>query len=220
MKYLIDSGDISLYFGILPDHLSLDRFGFDWCIFEANSTDDAWEQASAYAAGTHPQQSEISRMADDIRTLYSQDSKAAWDLFRNKFPSSPRPITLKLEAIGDDARQFYKDLSRNPLLKETIFGNDDRNPFSRPWVAEITGKDPKYKFRRVFLRGRKDYSEANKKGSRGVYYYYELYPGKIYQINDRISWKVTRRYFARVIDGNLVEIEESEVEECLRENLE
>jgi hypothetical protein len=220
LKYLIDSGDISLYFGILPDHLSLDRFGFDWCIFEADSTDDAWEQASAYAAGTHPHQSEISHTADDIRELYSQNSMAAWELFRNKYPSNPRPITIKLEAIGDDTRQLFSMAYHNPLLKDTVFGDDHRNPISRPWVAEITGKDPKFKYKRSFLRGRKDYSEANKKGSRGVYYYYELDPGKIYQINDRRSWSLTYRYYARVIDGELVEIDESEVEECLRENLE
>jgi len=53
-------------------------------------------------------------------------------------------ISLSLECIGDD----------NPIMPK------------RAWCAEIAGFDPKYGLKRIFLRGHKDYSEANGCGTR------------------------------------------------------
>lgn len=209
--YLIDNGEISLYSGVLPDHLSFDQFGIDWIVIKADSIDDAWEQVLKLESGKHPKQAYLEDLCTKVRLGHS---------FEDFLPSGAFGVTLKLEAIGDDARQFYRDISGNEILKETLFGGG-KNPFRRPWVAEITGEDPKYKFKRVFLKGRKDYSEAaDKKGSRGVYYYYVLDPGKIYEINDLVSLKSTKRYFARVLAGEIIEMTEDEVKECLSEALE
>lgn len=69
---------------------------------------------------------------------------------------------------------------------------------SKPWVAEITGRDPKYGLARSFLAGSRDYSRSNRPGTRGIYTTYVLEPGKVYEINDPHSWGKTCRYFARV----------------------
>ncbi|WP_256846893.1 hypothetical protein [Paenibacillus sp. Pae108] len=191
----------------------------DWCIFEATSIEDAWDQGNQFDSGTHPDQDRLIQTASLIRNTYLDSAYSGLELFQREFPSSPRPVVVKLEAIGDDARQFFNDLNGS-IYGKTMFGNEDKNPFRRPWVADITGNDPKYKFKRSFLRGRKDYSEANKKGSRGVYYYYELDPGRVYEINELTSSKNTRRFFARVADGQLIEIDEMEVKSCLNEVLE
>jgi hypothetical protein len=107
--------------------------------------------------------------------------------------------SLKLECIGDD----------NPIMPK------------RAWCAEIRlGLDPKYGFKRKFLRGQKDYSEANGPGSRGVYKYYNLEEGKIYEINSPQSWKHDDRYFCRIENGEEVRLEKTEVIECLKKELE
>lgn len=85
-----------------------------------------------------------------------------------------------------------------------------RTGLPKPWVARITGRDPVYGYARQFMRGQKDYSQANSIGSRGVYLYYALESG-VYEVNRRVSWKRSRRYFIRVEDAQIAEIDEQEV---------
>ena len=48
---------------------------------------------------------------------------------------------------------------------------------------------------RFFLRGSTDYSRANSKGSRGVYLWYWLEEGKLYDVYSFVSWgRADRRY--------------------------
>lgn len=124
---------------------------------------------------------------------------------------------LKLEAIGDNATQMLR-LWRN-VIDEALPGLGRATIGSAPpscWVAEIIGHDPKYKWQRNFLRGTKDYSESNSVGSRGIYIYYWLDYGHIYDVKQPVSWKRTLRYFCRVTDdGKIVEIDESEIDQWL-----
>jgi len=90
----------------------------------------------------------------------------------------------------------------------------------RAWCAEITGFDSKYGLKRKFLRGQKDYSEANGPGSRGIYKYYALEEGKIYEINSPLSWKNDDRYFCRIENGEENRMTKEEVIECLKKELE
>lgn len=83
----------------------------------------------------------------------------------------------------------------------------------RPWVARIGGLCPQYEFVRQFADGHKDYREANGTGSRGVWVYYELPPG-LYEVQEP-QQRRHRRYFARVENLQMVEIEKSEVLACL-----
>lgn len=125
--------------------------------------------------------------------------------------------SLKIEAIGDDVNQICKLYTRMandalPGLGDMTFGGA---PF-RYWVAEITGYDPKYKYARTFLKPKKDYSQANSKGSRGVFLYFLLESGKIYEAKTS-----KRRYFCIVDeDGNIVEVEKEYVDQWLNDHSE
>lgn len=118
---------------------------------------------------------------------------------------------LKLEAIGDDIHAYKKLIRRGDIEPDNI----RRIPAvkqmrSRAWVARITGLDPQYHFNREFVRGQKDYSEANSVGSRGVYIYYALTDG-VYEVNAPTSWTRTDRYFMRVEGTQMTRMSMEEV---------
>jgi hypothetical protein len=96
---------------------------------------------------------------------------------------------LCLEAIGDNAIS----MSRQASLVSVHMGLGKL----APWVAEIVGTHPTFGFAREFLSPLRDYSEANSVGSRGVFLYYQLGVGKIYEVSARLSWKKKDRYFCR-----------------------
>ena len=125
--------------------------------------------------------------------------------------------SLGIEAIGDDWDQQQREFRRmsqghpaGALLAQAM--GETRGP--RAWVARLTGLHPTYGFTREFLRGQRDYSRANSKGSRGVYLYYALPPG-LYEVSEPLSWKQTRRYFVRSSRGTYEEISREEVIACL-----
>lgn len=123
---------------------------------------------------------------------------------------------LKLESIGDDERA-YLAWCRNQIddvLRIDGLGQQIQGKYpGKCWVAEITGLDTKYKYRRKFLGGKKDYSEANGPGSRGVYIYYILQEGRTYEVKSPQSWKRTDRYFCTIAKGMLIRLSEQEVNE-------
>lgn len=119
---------------------------------------------------------------------------------------------LGLEAIGDDraprlaaafARRRWADVARYLRLP------------GQPWVARITGRDPRYGLAREFVQGQRDYAEASSTGARGIVVWYQLEDGGIYEIHELLSWKRDRRYFCRARRGQVVEITREEVERCL-----
>ena len=74
----------------------------------------------------------------------------------------------------------------------------------KEWIAEITGTDKKYKYKREFIRPtKKDWSSSGKNGTTT----FELEEGKVYDISP--SYK--RRYFAKVENGQIVKIDEGDV---------
>jgi len=81
---------------------------------------------------------------------------------------------------------------------------------SRAWVAQIN-LNPNKKIERLFLRPNTDYLKSNTKGTRGVYRYYWLEEGKIYEISMPLSWHKTDRFFARIDGGKLIRISSNEV---------
>lgn len=60
-----------------------------------------------------------------------------------------------------------------------------------------------------------DYSEANSVGSRGVYKYYWLEDGKIYQVNSPQSWKRDDNYYCFISNGEIKELTYEEAVSCL-----
>ena len=125
--------------------------------------------------------------------------------------------TLKLEHIGADSADFLNAMCRQ--FNQAAPGLGDRfigRPNPGPWIAEITGCSAQYGIERRFLPSSRDYSDANSKGSRGVYLWFVLKTDKLYQVHARVSWKNTRRYFVAVSeDGEIYELEDEEVDEWL-----
>jgi len=69
----------------------------------------------------------------------------------------------------------------------------------REWVAEITGRDPKYTFKRTFIAPvAGQWSSSGKTGTTA----FELEEGKVYQINE--PWKDRR--FVTIENGELREL--------------
>ncbi len=130
-------------------------------------------------------------------------------------------ITLKLEAIDDDFAQVVGSIVR--FMREAGMRageNHFRGVARRPWVAEITGWRGGRWYEREFLDGNKDYSQANSIGSRGVYLYYYLREGRIYEVNELSGRTRSRRYFCTVCDGAVIEMDASEVQDALSERAE
>lgn len=113
--------------------------------------------------------------------------------------------TLVIEAIGDNARSPYGGLLGAYLSIPP-----------RYWVARISGRDPRYKWQRQFLRGLKDYSKSNSVGSRGIMVTYLLDSGHVYEVKQPVSWKRSEHYYCRVTgDGGIVRIADTEVDSWL-----
>lgn len=120
--------------------------------------------------------------------------------------------TVRLEAIGDDFAQRARGWrALGPVLDF---------PVRRPWVAEILAHRGGRWYERQFLDGQKDYSEANSIGSRGVYLYFHLREGRIYEVHELQSWRRSRRYFCTVSGGDVVEMSADEVQAALAERAE
>lgn len=124
---------------------------------------------------------------------------------------------IRGEAFADDFQQELR-LVRNildfgiPGLGKAIFSWP-----SDTWAAEIIDFDKKYKYQRKFLKGKKDYTYSNGKGSRGIYYEWILESNHIYDIKRRVSWGRCERFFCTVNeDGDIIKIDEQEVIECLK----
>lgn len=124
---------------------------------------------------------------------------------------------LRIEAIGDDLEDQLRS-ARREMRDAGVPPEEIRTSAPRirsAWVAEIRGRSRKYGLARAFIRGKKDYSEANSVGSRGVYIYYFLEPGRYYEVSEPRSWRHTERYFAKVRGGKVVRVDEEELEQWL-----
>lgn len=123
---------------------------------------------------------------------------------------------LELEIIGDNyyaSKRAGGEAEAKEARYAAIMGRDK----TRPWIARLIGLDPQYGFKREFIKAQqKDYGRANSIGSRGVFLYFVL-PSGLYEVHERPTWKRTRRYFIRVEDEKITEIEREEVAQCLSE---
>lgn len=87
-----------------------------------------------------------------------------------------------------------------------------------PWVARITDHDERFGYKRNFVNGIDDYTYASTSGARGIWRYFALRPS-VYEINEIVSWRYSRRYFVIVDNnGDWFEVEQSEVDEWLKNN--
>jgi len=104
--------------------------------------------------------------------------------------------TGKVRKYGSRLMAFYaKDLHGTPV--------------ERPWVAKVNLNE-RGKIERCFLRGIKDYSEADEMGANGVKVRFVLEEGCAYESRHWTNAGEVRR-FIRVLDGKIVEIERGEI---------
>jgi len=86
----------------------------------------------------------------------------------------------------------------------------------RPWLARLTGYDPDYGLRRVFLRPKEDWLDANRKGTRGVQCWWTLELNEVYEACWRQTWNSELREFLRVTpEGDVTTITREEAEAWL-----
>jgi hypothetical protein len=120
--------------------------------------------------------------------------------------------TLGLEAIG--GFHYRSKKTGNEMIDATFdFGPDPC------WVAKITGFRGTDYFQREHLHGKKDYTNSNSKGTRGIFVWYTLETGKYYEVESRLSWSRSEHYFCKTDDnGDIIKVERKEVEAwCSRE---
>lgn len=126
-----------------------------------------------------------------------------------------RNLVLKLECRHDDLVYANRVLSKldHDRRRSILARQTDRTLFdltkvgrSNPWVAEIVGLDRRGQFQRRFVQGMKTYEESNSKGSRGVFMFFVLQRGVLYEIFDRPKHLKSRRRFAVADDGGMREV--------------
>lgn len=127
--------------------------------------------------------------------------------------------SLILEYIGEaqDARlSLYGGIidQVSPGLSNKVIGQKRTR---MPWVAEITGIDTKFGFKRNFLTGNWERSKSNSIGSRGTRLCFVLESSKLYEVKSPVSWRTTDRYFCTVNDlGEINKITETEAKSWLK----
>jgi hypothetical protein len=82
--------------------------------------------------------------------------------------------------------------------------------YTKPWVADITDE------RRV-LRYNKDSSQANGAFTRGVYLWFILETGRLYEVFEMLSWTRTQKYWCIVSEnGGIQKLSFEEKEQWLK----
>lgn len=129
--------------------------------------------------------------------------------------------TLSLEYIGEAQ---YARLSLYSKMIDHVsvgLGNQviGKIESRKPWIAEITGSDPKYGFKRAFLKGNWQRKRSNSTGSRGVEIWFNLESGRLYEVKSHTSWKATDRFFCVVSEaGNINRLTAMEAKEWLKDH--
>lgn len=198
------------------ENLPFEYAGIDWFVFRAISPADAEKQTERYLQRKHSGQDELNRIGRTLRVLAAEDEEKArayfdqlYPIVTNKKDSQPDVITLKLEAIGIGSLRKIREMS-------SFIGESVSYRGRLPWVAEITGTHPKYKLARSFLDHKTSYEEASSTGDRGVYFFFNLHAGRMYEVNSRVSRKHWYRYFCKIKSGKQIILTEEEVLECLK----
>lgn len=112
---------------------------------------------------------------------------------------------ISVEWIGKNTDDFQRWLGEKPLRM--------------PWCARVDLKARG--FDRSFLSKKVDYIHANSKGSRGVFVWFVLESGFVYEIKRNTSWHNSERIFVRVLlDGSIQEGSKEDAERWLSDPLE
>lgn len=88
----------------------------------------------------------------------------------------------------------------------------------RPWVARLTGVDERFGFTRTFLDPQVDYTVANGRGTRGVWFRWILRSGHHYETRYPAGWgrdAVTHRFITVDDAGDVTDVSVEEVRQWL-----
>lgn len=120
--------------------------------------------------------------------------KRAWEIARQgaeKFGGKA------IEYIAEALRMAWKE-AKQP--KEIVLKIRHQPSGGKEWIAEITGRHPRFNFERKFLNAvARNWSSSGKTGTTS----FLLKEGKIYEVNE--PWK--GRYFITVQNGEVVDID-------------
>lgn len=127
---------------------------------------------------------------------------------------------LKIEAIeseGEKSMKMWHSVMNGIVshLGDEVMGKCPR----RFWCAEIVGRSEVYRFERRFLKPKYDYRHANSKATRGIFVYYLLESGHLYEAKSPVSWSRCDRFFCTVADdGAIIRMDEDEAIAWLKAN--
>ncbi|MEU3978366.1 hypothetical protein [Streptomyces bacillaris] len=80
-----------------------------------------------------------------------------------------------------------------------------------PWLAEITGRSPRYGWVRKFQPAHVDYTRSNRKGTRGAVHHWSLKPNRLYETEYPLSRRErVRKYLMVDAQGDVREISRDE----------
>jgi len=121
-------------------------------------------------------------------------------------------VVLKLECLSD--RHW-----RNRRLAKLIYSNSGvpsratkkgSDIYYHPWVANVEISESGLITSRNFIKGTKDYSDANSSGIKGVYMYFFLENNKLYQVCEHISFIEKEKYLIKIESGEFERIDHME----------
>lgn len=173
-----------------------------------------WDQLHvlADAAQAAPEEEERARVLETAaRAVRDREHQARTAKDRLRHGGRPRP--LRHEFLAPAPGRPRSALALEVIEDRSAAASGSRS--ERPWVAQIFGSDGRGGFNRSSLAGGSDYSGSNSKGSRGVIRHFALEEGLVYEVNERVSWKRTDRYFLRIEDGQHVRMTAEEVWQCV-----
>lgn len=122
--------------------------------------------------------------------------------------------TIGLEFIGCNTADMLRAFADIQSLCGVKIRGDDA-PARGPYVAAVT-RSPSEDLTLSPVWGKRDYSKANSKGSRGVYVWYTLEMDVLYYVREPKSWRSVAEYYVAVTQsGRIYKLSDEEVEEWL-----
>lgn len=120
-------------------------------------------------------------------------------------------VILKLESIRDDQRdKYWAHLSGRVRMGRAEVSGSKSLMGMKPFVKEVIGINHEGRLVKKDVSGKKEYREAVGTGARGVFYWYSLRQGGCYLIQEQVSRRKSRKYYALVNNGELHELTEAQ----------
>ena len=114
-----------------------------------------------------------------------------------------------LELIGFAVRTEFEDCAHGLCGNGIIYKQIPAKPYVKEVISYDTEKDG---FHLRNMTGRRDYSDSNGSGNRGVKAYFMLESGHYYKVKKQIAWTRCETSFVTVSDGgDIIEVDENDV---------